>query len=308
MPESMARQIEDAAKKLPKDFTFRRMGKNAHVEELLPGERTDVSVISTDSKDRDGEVVIAKGLDWKSYNRLVPFAHDYKQLPVGGCLWMKPTADGHGLKAKTQYATKPEDWGNSPWLPSAILHLMRQDPPICTGKSIGFIPTNVREATPAEKTLRPDWKDCPIIDQGIGLEYSIAPLPANQDSEMLAVSKCLADGAIDGALAKLLGASPEQAAEVVAEIVAKGAEVETMPPCPRCSTPAHVERKDADTFTCMKCMRDFKLMDASKVFEFIRRSTIVEAIKRQRDDAHRLALEEVRRQIQDGVDAILGRV
>lgn len=143
MPESIARTIEAAAKGLPKDFTFRRSAKAADTTAEADS-RTDISIITTDTKDRDDEVLLPGGGEWGEFkkNPIVTFDHNYGELPAGSCLWLKSKANA--IIAKTFYPTKPEDWGDSPWLPSAILHLLQQDPPICSGKSLGFIPTNVR--------------------------------------------------------------------------------------------------------------------------------------------------------------------
>ena len=144
MFEDIARDIERFSKDLPKDFTYRRMAKAVPpaMMKLDVGSRTDVSTITTDAVDRDGEVIIPTGGDWQEYNNVVMFAHVYDALPVGSCLWMKASPDG--VVASTQYATKPPDWGDTPWLPSAILHLMQHPVPTYTGKSIGFLPTNIR--------------------------------------------------------------------------------------------------------------------------------------------------------------------
>ncbi len=188
MPESIARTIEAAAKGLPKDFTFRRSAKAADTTAEADS-RTDISIITTDTKDRDDEVLLPGGGEWGEFkkNPIVTFDHNYGELPAGSCLWLKSKANA--IIAKTFYPTKPEDWGDSPWLPSAILHLLQQDPPICSGKSLGFIPTNVRAATSEEKSLHPEWKGAPIIDKWIGLEYAVTPMPCNPDAGTISVAK-----------------------------------------------------------------------------------------------------------------------
>lgn len=195
MPEPLARTIEALSKGLPKDCTFRRKAKVAAEFRLEEGERSDVSFVTTDDCDRDHEVVLPKGIRMKDYNNVVTFCHSYHQLPVGTCKWIKPqeTKKGAGLVAKTFYPTKPADWGNEPWLPSAVLHLMQQETPVCTGKSIGFIPLEMREPTKRELEQRPDWEGVRIISQCSLLEYAVAPIPCNYASEMMTVSKSLSD-------------------------------------------------------------------------------------------------------------------
>jgi hypothetical protein len=205
MPEKTARLIEASAKGLPKDFTFRRIAKAADVENVSESDRTDISFITTDGKDRDGEVVIPKGLKWNQYDGVVTFAHNYHEMSVGRCLWMKPkdTQRGNGLIAKTKYPTAPPDLGGQAWLPSVILHMMQQQPPMCTGKSIGFIPLNYRQASREELKSRPEWDGCPIIDSAIGIEYAVAPVPANPEAQMESVSK----GATDAHFVELFKAA-----------------------------------------------------------------------------------------------------
>jgi hypothetical protein len=206
MPESIARRIDDLARGLPRDFTYRRRSSPAADLELDPGERTDVSTITTDALDRDRECVLPAGGDWSAYNRVVPFAHDYRQLPAGSCWWIKPksAAAGSRLIAKTHYPAKPADWGDAPWLPSAVLHLMQQPVPTCTGKSIGFLPLNIREASAEEMARRPELKGVPIIDRWAGIEYSVVPVPCNPEAEMLAVAKGVEAGVFDTAVAELI--------------------------------------------------------------------------------------------------------
>ena len=202
LPETLARKIDAMARTLPRDFTYRRMARNADSFTLDPGERTDVSVITTDALDRDGEVVLPAGGDWADYNRVVTFAHRYDQLPVGSNWWIR--ARGNGLIAKTHYPDRPADWGGGLWLPSAILHLMQQPVPTCTGKSIGFLPLSVRGPTSAELSRRPELKNAAVIDRWVGVEYAVVPVPCNPEAEMQAVAKGLEMGLIDDAIAEMI--------------------------------------------------------------------------------------------------------
>jgi hypothetical protein len=205
LPEALARKIDDLSRGLPRDFTYRRLARKSDSFTLDPGERTDVSFITTDALDRDGEVVLPQGGDWSTYNRVVTFAHRYDQLPVGSNWWIRPK--GNGLIAKTHYPDKPADWGQAPWLPSAILHLMQQPVPTCTGKSIGFLPLNVRAATSDEIAQRPELRNVPIIDRWIGVEYAVVPIPCNPDAELQAVAKGMELGLIDEKLLRLISES-----------------------------------------------------------------------------------------------------
>ena len=202
LPEALARRIDELSRGLPRDLGYRRLARKSDEFTLDPGERTDVSFITTDALDREGEVVLPGGGDWSTYNRVVTFAHRYDQLPVGSNWWIRPR--GNGLVAKTHYPERPKDWAAAPWLPSAVLHLMQQPVPTCTGKSIGFLPTNVRAATGDEIARRPELRGARVIDRWIGVEYAVVPVPCNPDAEMQAVAKGLELGLIDEPLMRLL--------------------------------------------------------------------------------------------------------
>lgn len=245
MPEKTARKIEELSKGLPADFTFRRMAKSPASFVLTDGDRADVSTITTDSVDRDGDVVLPEGLDRSHFNAVVPFAHKYDQLPVGTCQWIKPTPDGHGLVARTFYPTKPDDWGDAPWMPSAVLHLMVNG--TCTGKSIGFLPTSVRPPTAQEKAMRPDWKDATIIDKAALLEYSVVSVPANQDAELISVAKALKG--VPTELAEMFAASFGLSLKDMGD-----EQTDSMPSCPKCLSPDKVSKKGDDgEYTCSMC-------------------------------------------------------
>jgi hypothetical protein len=205
IPEPLARKIDSLSRDLPKDFAYQRIARKSDEFSLDPGQRTDVSFITTDAIDREQQVVLPAGGDWSTYNRVVTFAHRYDQLPVGSNWWIRPR--GNGLIAKTYYPPKPADWGHSPWLPSAVLHLMQQPTPTCTGKSIGFLPLNIRNATPDELSQRPTLRGVQIIDRWIGIEYAVVPVPCNPEAEMQAVAKGMELGVIDEAVVKLLSES-----------------------------------------------------------------------------------------------------
>lgn len=281
MPEAVARKIDDLAKSsnLPKDFGYRRLAKSTSDLKCDPGERTDISTITTDSVDRDGEVVIPDGGDWSQYNKIVAFAHDYSQLPVGSNWWMK--SKGNGIIAKTHYPNKPADWDGAPWLPSAILHLMQQPVPTCTGKSIGFLPLHIRSATAQEKAVHPDWSDAPVIDKWSGLEYSVVGIGSNPDALMEAVSKGIKDGVFDAQINDLMSRYVESEKTIVSMSGAKamseaanqdGGTVvpdSSMPDCPTCKCnegvklmpPAPGESSPFAQYNCAKCGSNFQKKD-----------------------------------------------
>src|SRR6201987_6233549 len=109
MPDKAARALDGPLKALPKgkEYEYRKAVVARPPTELNPGERSDVSWISTESVDRTGEVVIAKGMNDSQFqaNPLVTLGHAYYLPPVGKSLWRKRVKDGDlvGIKAKTRY-------------------------------------------------------------------------------------------------------------------------------------------------------------------------------------------------------------
>src|SRR5262245_21912679 len=100
-------------KSLPKDdaFRYRKALIARGPSEVLRGERSDVSWISTEDPDRTNEVVRARGMNDGQFklNPIVTMQHSYALPPVGRSLWRKVVRDGRlaGVKAKTQYPSRP---------------------------------------------------------------------------------------------------------------------------------------------------------------------------------------------------------
>src|SRR5438128_3690006 len=98
--------------------------------EVNEEERTITAYITTETMDRDREVVLASGGDLNNYrkNPVVLWAHDSHGTPVAKNLWIR--SDNQGLLAKTQYAktAKAEE----------IWQLRKGG--FLKGYSIGFVP------------------------------------------------------------------------------------------------------------------------------------------------------------------------
>ncbi len=238
MPEATARAIEAIAKDLPKDFTYRRAAKAVENLQLPPGEdRVDVSYITTDAPDREDEVMVTKGMDNKGYNGVVTWCHcygpsdGYDGAPVGKNLWIKSAKTENGsnaILAKTKYFTKPEGH-EGPWMPDTICALQKQG--ALGGKSIGFIPRRMREASKSELAQRPEWKGMVLIDEWSMFEYAVAPVPCNPEAEIVAIGKSQIDRASKAMITKamkelgvkgiadIVEESFQEAAENVAEMI-----------------------------------------------------------------------------------------
>jgi hypothetical protein len=194
LTERQAFALDAILKALPKDeaFHYRKATIGRGPSEVLPGERTDVSWITTEDPDRTREVVRARGMNDSQFklNPLVTLQHAYTLPPIGRSLWRKVVRDGsmQGVKAKTQYPIKPDGWQGT-WPADVALCLVQAD--LLRGKSIGFLPTKVHAPTETERQTN-DWNEVElVIDEWILLEYACTFLPAQQNAMVEAVSKSL---------------------------------------------------------------------------------------------------------------------
>lgn len=196
MPDRAAQALDAILRTLPRtdEFAYRKIISEKSLTELSPGERADVSWISTEDPDRMNEVVLARGMDDSQFklNPIVTLQHAYNLPPVGKSLWRKVVKDGdrQGIKAKTQYPAKPKDWPEDAWPADVAFSLVQAD--LLRGKSIGFLPTKVHTPTDREKQ-QPGWSKVNlVIDEWILLEYACCFLPCQQNAVVEAVSKTFA--------------------------------------------------------------------------------------------------------------------
>jgi hypothetical protein len=204
-----ARALDTLLRALPHtpEYEYRKAVSVKAPTELNPGERSDVSWISTESVDRTGEVIVARGMNDSQFqgNPLVTLGHAYWMPPVGKSLWRRRVKDGSlvGIKAKTQYPPRPDNWpAAESWVPDKVLALVQAG--LLQGKSIGFLPTKVHVPDAKEAGER-GWGDDVrlVIDEWLLLEYACVFLPANQDALVEAVSK--GSVALDADLLRALG-------------------------------------------------------------------------------------------------------
>jgi hypothetical protein len=192
LTDQQAFAVEAALKALPRtdEFRYRKAVLTRGPSEVLPGERSDVSWITTEAPDRTREVVIAHGMDDSQYrlNPIVTMQHAYSMPPVGRSLWRKVVRDGalRGVKAKTQYPPRPDGW-TGVWPADAAFALVQAD--LLRGKSIGFLPTKVHVPDDHERQTH-GWGDVQlVIDEWLLLEYACTFLPAQQLAVVEAVSR-----------------------------------------------------------------------------------------------------------------------
>jgi hypothetical protein len=195
MADQAARTLETLLKSLPHtpEYEYRHQVMTKAPTEINPGERSDVSWISSESPDRTREVVIAKGMNDSQFqaNPIVTLGHAYHLPPVGKSLWRKRIRDGErvGIKAKTVYPARPPSWPEQdPWPSDQVFALIQAG--LLQGKSIGFLP--VKAHVPDGKEVHKNgWGDAVglVIDEWLLLEYACVFLPANQDALVESVAK-----------------------------------------------------------------------------------------------------------------------
>ena len=147
---------------------------------------TFMATITTDSIDRDGEVVIPAGMNSKDYeaNPVLLYEHDVKQ-PIGKMLKMR--RGDRSIDADFALAPRPDNHVGE-WFPDTVASLMAFG--ALNTMSIGFLGTEMRPANKADierfgtgvKRVFGKWKL---------LEVSVVSIPANQDAIITAVRKGL---------------------------------------------------------------------------------------------------------------------
>src|SRR5262245_30877034 len=193
MPDAAARSLDAILRTLPRTdaHAYRHTVVTRAPTELNPGERSDVSWISTEVVDRAGDVVIAAGMDDREFrlNPVVTLGHDYNRPPVGRGVWRRRVRDGDlvGIKAKTHYPPRPADL-EGPWPPDEVFAHVRAG--LLAGKSIGFLPLEAHTPDEAEVRRR-GWPEAVrlVIDRWLLLEYACVSLPANPLALVESVSK-----------------------------------------------------------------------------------------------------------------------
>jgi len=159
--------------------------------DMAVGKAAGVTVdatITTETIDRDGEVLIAQGMDATEFeaNPVVFYNHDYGQ-PVGRITDLRR---GSGkIDATIEFAQRPEGFQGS-YFPEFVESLVEQG--IVKGISVGFVPKpgGVRKASQKD---REDYGDNvrQVFSKWKLLEVSVAPLPANGEALVNAVRKGL---------------------------------------------------------------------------------------------------------------------
>jgi HK97 family phage prohead protease len=149
----------------------------AEIKTSDSGERIFTAKITTNDIDRDGEVLLPQGMDAKDFRRtpVVFWHHDYT-MPIGTSMELK-RADNHWT-ATAKIASTP--------FAQEVYTLMKEG--VVRGVSVGFQPTESRP---------PSKKDLDMFGESVKrvyskwklMEFSVTPMPANQNALIMSVSK-----------------------------------------------------------------------------------------------------------------------
>lgn len=226
LPEDDARQVDALTKTLPKDCTFQKKAYPVEYQ-FEPGERSEVSIITSQTVDKSNEVVLVAGLNLDTYRNsyAVLYEHD-RNKPFANCKWIKSFNNDTEVRAKTIYPTKPEG-EDVVWLADSVWALTKCVPPVLRCKSIGFLPREPkRSPTREELALYPEWKGAGVWANTLLLEYSVVTNGCHQDAIVMAVN----DKSIDPIVFKSAGiAIPQpEVKEVVKECACHSAALHAM--------------------------------------------------------------------------------
>lgn len=141
------------------------------------------AMISTEAVDRSGDIVRAAGAKIENYlkNPVVMWAHDYSLPPVAKALSIE-VIPGQGIKSSFQFA---------PWGANAQADTVRKlwAGGFLNAVSIGFIPLaseDMKSEDPGMWFTPKDYTEWEL------LEYSIVPIPANQEALRMAIKSLAA--------------------------------------------------------------------------------------------------------------------
>lgn len=144
------------------------------------------AIISTDSIDRDNEVMVPAGMNSRDFERnpILLYNHD-TSLPIGRALSLK--RGEHEITADFEFAARPEGFEGE-WLPDYVKALVQAR--VLRALSIGFapLPGGMRLATKGDvEKYGPEVQR--VFSKWTLQEVSIVSVPANQDALITAVQK-----------------------------------------------------------------------------------------------------------------------
>ncbi len=151
------------------------------------GERAIVATMTTNTVDRDGEVLQPQGMNSTNFekNPVVMLQHSYGSLPVGKVTSIKR---GQGKwTAKIIPAERPETHpSNLEWMPDTVYSLFKQG--VMCAVSVGLIPQETRAPTPKDiESFGENVRR--VVGKWDLLELSLCAIPCNPDAVATAVGK-----------------------------------------------------------------------------------------------------------------------
>ncbi|MCI0642790.1 MAG: hypothetical protein L0Y72_19935 [Gemmataceae bacterium] len=211
--DAQAKALATRLEQIPKDDAFlpRRLATPRGLSVLLADERSDISWITVETPDHLGDLVLADGMDDSIYrlNPIVTLNHSYTTPPVGRSVWRRvmrlrdpnsspdvPLPHGRGsdgsaagVKAKTVYPPRPEDWSGD-WPADAAFQLVEAG--LLRGKSIGFLPLHLHSPSDQERKKNPRLENVRfVITRWLLLEYACCYLPMQPLALVEEVKKAL---------------------------------------------------------------------------------------------------------------------
>ena len=174
------------------EYTHVTLAKSNSFEAFIERERADISVITDETIDKEGDVITSKSIDFDTLgfrkNPVVSYNHDYNIPPVGKSIWQKTV--GTVTKAKTQYISRPESLPESvEWFPDSIFHMIKSG--VMRGKSLGGL-IKYRASTQEDFDSNPNWKGAKrIAERTLVFEYCVCPIGINSNAIVEMVSKSL---------------------------------------------------------------------------------------------------------------------
>jgi hypothetical protein len=196
LSEKQARNLDTLHKALPKSKEFKEV-KTVFLKaskELNPGERSDVSWISTETPDRYDHVVFAKGMNESqfAFNPIVTLNHDYTCPPVGRSLWRKFVKDGdtRGIKAKTVYPPMPATWPAGECSePDKVFAQIQAG--LLNAKTIGSLPTKA-DFNDVNEAAKNNWREGTlVVEEWLLIEYAVGTIPVNPETVVEVVYKTI---------------------------------------------------------------------------------------------------------------------
>lgn len=169
------------------------MNTTAEITADATNPRLFTCIMTKEVCDRDGEVVLLDGIDFKSFERnpVIMFEHgrDGKagKVPVGKAL--SATRNGNTFEAKVELAERPATHPvDAEWLPDTLASLIAQKCLNCV--SIGFVQQGNRKATMEDKA-KYGQNTKSIITKSDLFELSLTGIPVNAEALMTARGKSL---------------------------------------------------------------------------------------------------------------------